>query len=142
MTPRQQTLRGVLKGALVALVAGLVALAAVVSWITTEFSALARGDSISQATWAAWAQQPGAILWVLGMLFGFVFVTGCGASYLAGHLFWQSKPVYDAERAGVNLDLAVPVAMKLRAVFASNPQPGLLASDAFLREFARDVRQT
>lgn len=140
MTPRQQTLRGIVIALAVALASGVIAL-------VVEFHAIAAGgnSTISEIVWSAWAAQPGAFVAVLLPL---VFAAG----FLAGHLLWQSKPVYNAARAGVSIDLAVPTALKLRAIAAQTDEPRLWVLTShqrgvpsqwnadFLADFARDTR--
>lgn len=92
MSGRRKTLRGLgLVGALLLLAGGLA--------LTVEFQALGRDDSstISEIVWTAWANQPWAFVIVLIPL---TFASGM----LAGHFLAAPKVIYDAERAGVNLD--------------------------------------
>lgn len=136
-TPRQQTLLGIVVSLAVLFASGVIAL-------VVEFRAVAAGgnSTISEIVWSAWAAQPGAFVAVLVPL---VFAAG----FLSGHFFWQSKPVYDAERAGVNLDLSVKLALTLRALLDSGVSVQLVTSNGghtaphvveMLHEFARDKR--
>lgn len=101
MSGRAKTLRGIaLVGALLLLTGGLA--------LVVEFQALARNDasSISEIVWSAWAAQPWAFVIVLLPLTG-------AAGLLAGHFIAAPKVVYDAERAGIDLEVALAVAIHM-----------------------------
>lgn len=138
MTPRRQTLRGIVIALTVALASGLIALG-------VEFHAIAAGgnSTISEIVWSAWAAQPGAFVAVLLPL-------AFAAGFLAGHFFWQARAVYDAERGRVNIDLAIQAVQQMRALgvhhldracITSRPAVAQQIVDAdFLVELVRDMR--
>lgn len=84
-----------------------------------EVMALDSGGNatISEAFWRLWAQQP----WVV-LLASHALVAP--AAFLAGHFFAQSKIVYEAVRAGVNLEAALLLALEARASYRLAKETG------------------
>ena len=91
--------------ALLVLVLFLVGLGA----LAIELRAVVAGgnSTISEAMWRVWADQP----WIFFLITHVVAAVGW---WLTGHFTGQSKAQYDALRNGVDLDLAVQTACRLR----------------------------
>jgi hypothetical protein len=73
--------------------------------------------TISEALWRVWADQPWIVLVATHSVAG-------PAWWLFGHFTGQSRVVYDAIRAGVDLDAALDLAIEARAAYRLQKRQG------------------